>query len=227
MATYLYGYNEDIDSFCLTTIKKWEKKLLVSSAKKYLRNHLLRSLKDDFPVALCSFKKKKVGHFALLRIIFPYITFLGSLYKGEDGTEHALEFMFDYMGRVSKEYEYLSGVYYFSYRHGLLHTNIPKIFSFGKRKLGWHVTYADTVSDNRGDCLEGKLLLYPKLFYDDLCKAVEFYISDFDNLRKQKYLFANFKKGFIDMSKINSIKDVRAGEFSRKLLRKGLKRYSI
>ena len=227
MTTHIYGYFDDSDDFRLTTGKKWEGKFFVSSAKKYLQNHLLKFLKDDFSVAFHSFKNKKVGHFSLLRIIFPHITFLGSLYKGEDGTESALKFMLDYMGRVSKEYEYLSGVYYMSYRHGLLHTNIPKIFSFGKRKLGWQITYADTISANRGDSLQGKLFLYPKLFYDDLCKAINFYIADFDNIRKQKDLFANFKKGFIEMSKIHSVKDVRVGKLGKTLLRKGLKRYSM
>ena len=228
--TKIYAYFEDNDNFRLTTIKKWEHKLTVASAKKYLRNHLLKSLQNDFSVAFDAYKNKvpqDAGYFALPRIIFPYITFLGSLYKGTNTTESALRFMVDYMGQVSKEYKIRAGIDYFSYRHGLLHTDMPKFFSFGKRKLGWWISFAESNPDNRGDCLYGKLLMYPRLFYEDLYNAIELYISDFCNPRKQKCLFASFKKGFEEMAKIYLIKNLKAGKFGKALLRKGLKKYSL
>lgn len=227
MVTHIYGYFESINDFRFSTIKKWERKTLASSAKKYLQNHLLKSLKDDFLVALQTFKRRGVGYFALPRIIFPYIAFLGLLYTGKDGTESALKFMIDYMGRISKEYEYLSGIYYVGYRHGLSHTNMPKIFSFGGKKLGWQITYAKAALANRGDHLRGNLLLYPKLFYTDLYRAIELYIADFDNSKKQKRLLNNFKLGFIEMSKVYPLKEVPVSKLTKTLLRRGLKRYSV
>lgn len=221
MATHIYGYFEDIDEFRPTTIKQWQRKIKPTGVKKYLSNHLLKSLKDDFPVAFKSFRKKKVGYFALPRIIFPYITFLGSLYKGKDETKSALLFIEEYMGRVAPEYKYLAGIFYIGYRHGLLHTNMPKIFTYASRNFGWWITFAKATKYNRGDILKGNKLFYPQLFYSDLCKAINLYIKDFDDTKKQINLLENFKKGFTEMSKIYTIKDV--GSRSKKFLIKSLR----
>ena len=227
MSTHIYGYFEDIkDGFKVTTIKEWERKTTIHSVKKYLKNHLLSSLEDDFIVVHSVLKKKNVGYFVLPKVIFPYISFLGSLCYGKNSSESAIKFMVKYMGRVSKEYEYCAGVYYLGYRHGLLHTNMPKIFSYGKRRLGWHVSYAKATSVNRRDQLSTNKTFYPKLFYEDLQKAIQLYIDDFDNPKTREPLFANFKKGFIEMSKIHHIKDIPAGKEVKKYLRKGLNRYS-
>jgi len=224
MTKYIYGYFEDKDDLSLSTIKNWEKKFTYSSAQKYLRNHLLKSLEDDFPVALEVFKKRNIGFFALPRIIFPYITFLGTLYKGEDKSRHALEFMSDYMGRVAPEYKFLTGIYYVGYRHGLMHTNMPKIFAFGKRKFGWRISYAKATTNNRTDFLNNSLLLYPELFFEDLRKAINHYINDFSNPKKKLRLFNNFKKGFIEMAKIHYIKDI-PGKNNQRFLRRSLKNF--
>jgi len=223
----IYGYFEDDDSFHLTTIKKWEEGLSVSGIQKYLENHVLKSLRDDFLPALKTYKKKNVGYFALMRIIFPYITFLGSLYRGIDETKSALQFMVDYMGRVDDEYRHKAGVYYVAHRHGLLHTNSSKIFIYGKKKLGWYVSFANVGRRNRGDFLGSNLGMYPRLFFDDLCSAMDLYIKDFDNNRKEKELIKNFKKGFIKMAKLHSIKDVGRDKTVRQLVRRGLRKYGV
>lgn len=200
---------------------------MVSGAKKYLKNHLLKSLKDDFIPAFKVYKKRNTGYFSLMRIIFPYITFLGSLYKGVDETKSALEFMVDYMGQIDNEYKDKSGIYYIAYRHGLLHTNMIKVFTYGKKKLGWYVSFANVGQGNRGDYIGTNLAMYPKLFFDDLCKAIELYIADFDFKTKQVKLMDNFKRGFIKMGTFYSIKDIGKDKIVQKFLRKGLKKYGI
>ncbi len=227
MTTHIYGYFEDINDFKISTIKQWEKVMTPTSAKRYLKEHLLKSLEDDFMVANSALKEKNVGYFASPRIIFPYITFLGSLYCGEDKSISAIKFMVDYMGRVSNEYEYCSGIYYLGYRNGLIHTNMPKIFYYGKKRLGWWISHAEAIGLNRGDHLNGNKILYPELFFKDLKKAIHFYIADFDDPLRGKTLFSNFKKGFIEMSKIHQINDIQAGKEVKKYLRKGLKRYGL
>lgn len=226
MAVRIYGYNEKIDDFRLLNAAKWNKNFSSAGAKKYLSNHLLKSLQDDFLPTYRALKKKNVGYFALPRIIFPYITFLGSLYKGTDSTESAIGFMTDYMGKVAPEYQLRAGIDYIRYRNGLLHTNMPKLFSFGKKTLGWTVSFAKAGCFNRGDYLSGNLIMYPKLFYDDLCKAIKIYIADFDDPQKSNQLLANFKQGFIEMAKIHSANDVRSSTNVKKILRKGLKKYT-
>lgn len=227
MTTHIYGYFEDTDDFRLTTVKRWEKSITVSGAKKYLRNHLLKSLQNDFTVAFKAYKKKNVGYFALPRIIFPYITFLGSLYKGEDSTNSSLEFMIEYMGRVSDEYKLRAGIDYVGYRHGLIHTNMPKIFCFGKRKLGWGLHFAKVGEGNRGDFLDGNLRFYPELFFKDLCSAIELFISDFDDTSKEIQLMESFKKGFTEMSRIFKVKDLKGRDFNfaKRMVKKGLRKY--
>lgn len=226
MTKHIYGYFEDSNDLRISTITKWEDSLTYSAAQRYLREHLLKSLKNDFNVAFDSYKNKTpqdAGFFALPRIIFPYISFLGSLYTGRpnEDTKSALMFMDKYMGSISREYKDLAGYYYIGFRHGLMHTNMPKIFTYAKQKFGWTVTFADATGENRTDNLGGNKLLYPKLFCDDLCGAIELYIADFDNTRKRNRLFRNFKTGFIEMAKVHSIKDTPLS--GRKFLRKSLR----
>lgn len=225
-STHMYGYFEDINDLKLTTIGKWKKNITVSGAQKYLREHLLRSLKNDFDVAFSAYKNKipqDAGFFALPRIIFPHISFLGSLYTGKSNkdTESGLLFMDKYMGDISQEYKNLTGYYYIGFRHGLMHTNMPKIFTYARQRFGWIITFADATEDNRTDNLNRNKLLYPKLFCDDLCGAIELYINDFNNKRKQKRLFTNFKDGFIEMAKVHSVMDISLS--GRKFLRRSLK----
>ena len=123
MAVRIYGYDESTDDFRLLGSKKWAKNISSAGAKKYLGNHLLKSLQDDFPPTYRVLKKKSVGYFALPRIIFPYITFLGSLYKGSDSTESAIEFMTDYMGKISPEYQLRAGIDYVSQSQRAMPTN--------------------------------------------------------------------------------------------------------
>lgn len=162
------------------------------------------------------------SNFALPRILFPYITFLGTLYKGEDKTESALAFMQEYMGRVAESYKDLSGLYYVGYRHGLLHTNMPKLFAFAGDYIGWWVSFANSTESNRTDFLKGGKVFYPDLFYKDLCKAINLYIKDFNDPKKQNVMFSNFKKGFVEMAKLYRIKDTK-GKYSQRSLRKSFR----
>jgi len=223
MPNHIYGYFEDDDDFRPTTKKRWGNQFKISGAKKYLENHLLKSLENDFKVAHRSFKRKNAGFFALPRIIFPYITFLGALYGGEDKSSNAMEFMVEYLGRVDKVYKSLAGLIYIGYRHGLMHTNMPKLFVSNRRWYGWHITHAPATVRNRDDFLtrSGSLIMYPHLFYKDLCKAIKFYISDFDDTNRQALLFENFKKSFIEMAKTQSVKETPKD--SRRFLKKSLR----
>ena len=156
-----------------------------------------------------------------MRILFPYITFLGALYKGNDGTNNAITFMEDYMSINDASYKDLAGLLYVGYRHGLMHTHMPKTFRYRNRSVGWWITYRP---EAHFSFLNNNLLICPAVFYKDLDLAIKFYIKDFDDRKKVRILSKNFKKGFEEMGRITSLDKLgkKGSKMTVKSVRKGL-----
>lgn len=224
-----YGYLNG--KFQVMDRNDWEKSFSIEDAKKYLNVELKQSLINDFLPCFEVFKEKRVGNFAILRIIFPYITFLGTLYRGKEGSTNCIRFMIDYLGKVHGEYRDKSAIYYVVYRHGLEHTNMPKIITNNKKKLGWLISFQNATHRNQDDYLYRNLLIYPKLLFDDLIKAIDIYLND---LSHNEDLFENFKKGLVTMCRIHNISDIASkiknkqdAVFIESLLNKGIEKYGI
>jgi hypothetical protein len=75
--------------------------------------------------------------------------------------------------------------------------------------VGWEITYND---DNHLKILKSRntinIPISPNRFFQDLLKALEKYISDFDIPKKNEELLKNFKEGFIIMSEVFNESDL-------------------
>jgi hypothetical protein len=123
----VYGFNVSGGSPLFASEADWEKQITVEGAKHYLNDHLLAQLTRDVPPAIDAFidvhRKKgvEVGFYAVGRMVFPTLSFLGCLYKGDDSTAHAIEFLEEYAGRKFE----------------------PKYLDLGAAVVGWLVSNPD------------------------------------------------------------------------------------
>jgi len=178
-----------------------------NGAAKYLEHHLKKSLSDDFGRAYHAFFSPTalVGFFALPRMLFPYITFLGTLYRGKDDSQNAVAFIVDYLGRFNPSYQDIGDIIYYVFRHGLIHTNMPKVMRIAGRDIGWAITYRDVDHLKLSPLGLKDLNIYfsPRPFYFDILCAIDQYVEDLCNPQYQRDLLENFKSGFIRMARFH------------------------
>ncbi len=202
----IWAYDREINDFRLfSTVQEWKDHLDVPGAISYLKKHLQKSLKDDFYPAYEAYKNRGVGFFALPRIVFPYITFLGTLLGGRDSSENAIEYMNRYMERVNSIYndKQLCDFIYRVYRHGLTHTNMPKVVSGSGGVFGWRIVFDDSqhLNVDKTPRISGKstsLSISPNKLANEIISSIDEYIRD---LQTGVASLNNFKKGFISMAK--------------------------
>ncbi len=201
----VYAYDQSINGFrVFATEQEWIDHLDVSGAASYLKNHLQKSLKDDFYPAYDAYRSIGVGFFALSRIIFPYITFLGTLFGGRDSSNNAVNYMNKYLSKVNQIYsdKELCDFIYRVYRHGLAHTNMPKVVAENGKVFGWRIVFDDNqhLTVDRNPRISGKsaiLSISPKKLADEVASSIDEYIND---LKNRTALFGKFKKGFLSMA---------------------------
>ncbi|MBI4216432.1 MAG: hypothetical protein HY687_03470 [Chloroflexi bacterium] len=203
---HLWAYDEQIGDFRLfASQQEWEAHITVHGAARYLREHLQESLRNDFYPAHEAYERiGGVGFFALPRIIFPYITFLGTLLKGTDNAVNAISYMEKYFPKVNQTYgeKGLCAFIYKVYRHGLTHTNMPKVVNDSGKIYGWTLTFidADHLKVAREGIPRGKaanLYINPKKVADEVVSSIDEYIKD---LYLEEDSLINFRKGFISMA---------------------------
>ena len=138
------------------------------------------------------------GYFSLLRSLFPSITFLGTLYKGVDNSSNCVAFIKDYMGKINNQYNNIGDLIVLIFRHGLMHTQMPKVISVDGLNIGWVITYNDRDHLNVSTIGLKPINIYisPHQLYLDLLNALDFYMTD---LTSKPELLDNFKKGFLTM----------------------------
>jgi hypothetical protein len=206
MTELIYGYDQGINDFRLfSTEQEWKDQIDVSGAISYLTNHLKKSLINDFYPAYEVYQRKGgIGFFALPRIIFPYITFLGTLLGGKDSSKNAANYMNKYMSKANQIYtdKELCDFIYRVYRHGLVHTNMPKVASENGKVFGWRIVFDDNehLSVDKNPRISGKsalLSISPKKLADEVIYSIDEYIED---LRTGVASFDKFKEGFISMA---------------------------
>jgi len=201
----VYAYDQRINDLQLfSTEQEWKDHLDVSGAISYLKEHLQKSLKDDFYPAYEAYKSRGVGFFALPRIVFPYITFLGTLLGGRDSSENAIEYMNKYLSKVNSAFgnKQLCDFIYRVYRHGLAHTNMPKVASENGKVFGWGIVFDDSqhLNVDKTPRISGKsalLSISPKKLADEVISSIDEYIRD---LGTKPALFDTFKEGFLSMA---------------------------
>ncbi|MBI2359260.1 MAG: hypothetical protein HYV04_10210 [Deltaproteobacteria bacterium] len=211
----VYGYDEqDNDLRLFPSEADWERQLTVSGIKRYLTGHLRNQLVRELPVAIEAFKKASAetrvgtGFWGLVRMVLAPVSFLGALYRGNDSTDNAIEFLEEYVGRRQSRPAYLdlSALLFVMFRHGLIHTSMPKVVERDDgRIIGWGVTFnpADHLT-KKSDTNSITLFLSPEQLYHDLVQAIDSYVRDFDG-PVQAQLVAAFKRGYLTMGTINRV----------------------
>jgi len=213
MTEPVYAYDQGSGDFRLfLTAQEWTDHITVSGAISYLKNHLQKSLKDDFYPAYEAYKpawgggayKSRGGFFALPRIVFPYITFLGILFSGKENSKYAVDYMNEYLSKVNPTFgdRELCEFIYVVYRHGLAHTNMPKVASENGNVFGWRIVFDDSqhLKVDKTPGISGKsatLSISPKRLADEVISSVDEYIK---GLRVKPELFDKFKEGFVCMA---------------------------
>ncbi len=129
----------------------------------------------------------------LVLLVFTYIDLLGYLYKGKNSSSNAVEFMREYLGRVDKRYEEVSGLLYDALRHGYIHLATPKRIELQDKKI---LDFSFSFSKQREDHLKVtkreeiemtgrleicRLSMNFSLFYEDLLSAMDKYAGDIRN----------------------------------------------
>jgi hypothetical protein len=200
--------------------EEWRKQLTLQGIQRYLREHVKLSLTREFPVALAAFEKATeetkigLGHWALVRMLFPYVETLGLLYTGEGKASDAVAFMEEYMGRREGKwgYVYIAPVVYSMYRHGLTHTHMPKMLERADGVVvAWKVTFAKNwhlmIETQQGT----KWINFShSALYDDLVAGLEHYAGDFDDSGRAPGLRRNFEAGFLRMATIERAGDLKS-----------------
>ena len=200
----IWGYDPVQDDFRpFDSIQAWESQIDRNGAVKYLKNHLKKSLINDFEPAYNVYVRdlRGIGYFALLRIIFPVIDFLGALYQGNSRSQNAVQYMKDYMSKYNENYKNIGDIIFLIFRHGLIHTQMPKVLLFDNVNIGWVITYNDSdhlVIGKRG-LKPINIMIAPHQLYLDILNSIDDYIIDLLNENKTD-LLNNFKKGFIEMT---------------------------
>jgi len=154
---------------------------------------------------------KGIGFWAGARMVMPYISFLGSLYRGRDTSLNSIAFIEEYFGRRGrrprqKGYLDYGPALFTMWRHGLVHTHMPKVF---RRQDGYLIQWAMT--DEPAHHLEVSADTKKKLawlfvsaegIYEDLLDAIDEFSADFANPEMQAERIARFKEGFMKMAKV-------------------------
>ena len=214
----VWGYEASSGNFKLFPDDvSWAAQMSKEAAQDYLRNHFREQLTREIPVAIEALRKSSLetqvwtGFWSLLRITLSPISFLGSLYKGTDHSSDAVEFIEEYIGRRAQKSAYLDlfGLVFVMFRHGLIHTAMPKVLERADGLIvGWNVTYdvSENLAIDRSPGAKGKNAVYvsvcPEAIYKDLLAAVDCYINDFNDPSKAPDLLRAFKEGFLRMAKV-------------------------
>ena len=109
-----------------------------------------------------------------------------------------------YLSEVNRIYvdKELCDFIYRVYRHGLAHTNMPKVVAENGKIFGWRIVFDDSqhLDIDRTPGSSGKsalLSISPKKLADEVVSSVDEYIKD---LQKGSALFDTFKEGFLSMA---------------------------
>jgi hypothetical protein len=215
---------------------EWRTQTTAQGAAQYLRKNILVQL-SEIPAAIEAFKARAdeanqrgegVGFWSMLRMTLAPVGFLGALYKGKDNSENAIDFIDKYVGdRCNKpDYKRLFPLVWFQFRHGLVHTAMPKTFERAKDKkvIGWGVTLERnahlhvTLGPGGAGEKAGFLMVCPEVLAEDVIAGVQQYTSDFDKPTLRPELLENYKAGFVAMGRVTRAETERASEKMQKRL---------
>ena len=146
---------------------------------------------------------------AILLLVFTQIELLGYMYRGENSSGNAVDFVREYLGRRDKRYREVGGLLFHVCRHGLAHRATPKrielrngvvldvAFSFnGERQQHLAVTgpRRELLSTGAVGSIAILSLDLPVL-YQDLLSAIDEFAED---IKKEQPLADTFRQAFLE-----------------------------
>jgi hypothetical protein len=218
----VYGFNVTGGSPHFSSEAAWEAQMTEEGAKAYITGQLRTQLAREVPVALVAFEAAnktgphEAGFYAVARMLFPVVSFLGCLYRGHDNTETSVAFIEDF---ADPKYRNLAPAIFIMYRHGLVHTAMPKIIERTDGKMvGWEIELNDSAIHltTRTKTKGWSIVVSLRHFYQDMLEAIDKYVQAFDGPNKAT-LLANFKKGYLEMARIERFDAPQFGKMSLKL----------
>jgi hypothetical protein len=223
----VYGFNvTKPDEPLFTSQSAWKAQMTPEGAKAYLTAHMKTQLTREVPAAITAFEEvnrtsdHKAGYYAVARMIFPAISFLGSLYKGSDTTRHSVLFLEKYAGAKYRDF---AATIFYMYRHGLIHTSMPKIVERNDgQAFGWKLVLDEPsahLTIESGKTIKN-IVVSLKTLYEDVVTAIDTFATDFDGPKKQRML-TTFMRGYLRMAAIDTI-DAEKSKKMRAKLQKNL-----
>lgn len=145
------------------------------------------------------------GFWTIPRILFPEVDGLGRLRYGRStdcgSSKSAVDFMREYFPRP--EYKKISGFIYNVYRHGLMHSHSPKEMIINGKNRGWRINLSSHSSSLHLKFQDSKEKIFLNLgmmdFYEDFLNAIDKYIKEFDDQKREAELVALFNEAYCIM----------------------------
>lgn len=202
----MININQDKEEYAKATMRHLHAEYLKKYIKEPLEQTINPLLKDDGLLLLDPTNPLLLDPTdPVLLLIFTRIDLLGYLYKGENKSIYAVEFMREYLGRIDPRYKEVGGLLYYALRHGFVHLATPKRiqlkngmildFSFAPAaKLQYHLSVRKREEIERGERLEiCRLSVDLSQLYEDLLSAMDMYAED---IRHNQALSEVFWKSF-------------------------------
>lgn len=211
--TKIFGYfinSYGNGDFRLMDFSDFKKSCDSNLAKHYLQTQIRQSILDD---VLPIIQQPRGGFYSAIRTMFAEIDGLAKLYFGVIGdsdSKQVAKFMKKlFTGEIGK----YAGFIYEVYRHGLMHTHMPKhVFAKRRNYIGWGIRK----NGNPTGALVDISLMELKC---EILNAIKKFCDELDKNRRRLNLFKN---GYGDMARVLYQKDLRK-RYSRPDFRKLVK----
>src|SRR3990172_9992957 len=173
-------------------------KITGSEATEYVKEHVIRSLEDDVPPILDLFDKgakhQGKGFFAMLRVIFPYLTWVGKLFDSKGSEANWVTKFLEC--HIDQSYTKYGELLYEMYRHGLMHNHFPNSEWKDGKFYSWAITldcskhlqeksYQIQYIDTKNQLTIMVIPISPHQLYQDIHNALNNYAMQ---LEKGKWL---------------------------------------
>lgn len=183
--------------FCLMDFSHFKSSCNSNLAKHYLQTQIRQSILDD---VLPIIQQPRGGFYSAIRTMFAEIDGLAKLYFGVVGDSDSIRVVRFMKKMFSGELGKYAGFIYEVYRHGLMHTHMPKhVFAKRKHHVGWGIRK----NGNPTGALVDISLMELKC---EVLNAIKKYCEELDRNKRRLRLFKN---GYGDMARVLYQKDLR------------------
>jgi hypothetical protein len=160
----------------------------------YLEKHIKKNLQEIFEKLSDEYGLRSEFIDTTLLLLFTHIDLLGRLYAGDTSNkktaQNAIKFMREYLGKVDVRYKEISGLLYYSLRHGYVHLFTPKrmrlkngeeldfSFTTHNKKIKYLSIKKREENEITGSVVICRISMHVSQLYEDLLLAIDKYAED-------------------------------------------------